>query len=47
MGQRVKERGKSESLPVIGRIGIESKENIIPRESGQTSARSFITRKLD
>src|SRR5437660_1141925 len=31
----------------MGRIEIESRDNIISRESEQTSARSFITRKLD
>ena len=44
---RVKECGESEGWPVTGRIGIASQGNIIPRESGQTSAWSFVTRKLD
>ena len=48
MGLRVKEGGESESRPVTGRIGVAPthKGNIIPRESGQTSAGSFVTRKL-
>ena len=40
MGLWVEESGKSEGLPVMGRIGIESQDHIIPRESEQTSARS-------
>jgi hypothetical protein len=46
MGLRVKEGGKSESYPVMGWIGVEPFGNITPRESGQTSTRSFITREL-
>ena len=45
MGLRVKEDGKSEG-PVIGWIGIEGLSDIIPRESGQTSIRSFVTREF-
>jgi RNA-directed DNA polymerase len=44
---RVQECGKSEWRSVIERIGIASAGNIIPRESGQTSAWSFITREFD
>jgi len=47
MGLWVEECGKSEGLPVMGRIGIESQDHIIPRESEQTSARSFMTETLD
>ena len=46
MGLQVKDDGKSEGRPVMGRIGIEPKSNITPRESGQTSIRSFITREI-
>ena len=46
MRERVKESGKSEGLPVMGRTEIDQ-DNITSRESGQTSARSFMTRKLD
>jgi hypothetical protein len=42
--QRVEEDGKSESRPVMGRIGVAPREgNITPRESGQTSVGSLIT----
>jgi len=44
MGVRVEEDGKSEGCPVMGQIGVEPKGNITPRESGQTSIGSFITR---
>jgi hypothetical protein len=48
MRQRVKEKGKSESLPVMGWIGIELKQgDIIPRESELTSLWSHITRELE
>ena len=43
MGLRAKENGKSESRPVMGRIGIESSDHIIPSESKQTSVGSFLT----
>jgi len=43
----VKEDGKSESRFVMKRIGIAAEANIIPRASGQTSIRSFITREFD
>ena len=46
MGLRAKENGKSEGRPVMEWIGIESQNNIIPRESEQTSVWSFRTRKL-
>ena len=46
MGLRAKENGKSEGRPVMGRIGVMSQDNIIPRESEQTSVWSFLTRKL-
>jgi len=42
--QRVEESGESERCPVIGQIGIASRDNIISRESGQTSVWSFVTR---
>jgi hypothetical protein len=48
MRQRVKEKGKSESLPVMGWIGIELKQgDIIPCESELTSLWSHITRELE
>ena len=48
MRQRVKERGESECRPVMGWIGVELEEsNITPRESGQTSPWSHITRELE
>lgn len=40
----VEEDGESECQPVMGWIGIEANANIIPRESGQTSIGSLITR---
>jgi hypothetical protein len=47
MGLWVKEDGKSEGRSVTERIGIEPRGNIIPRESGQTSIWSLITRELE
>jgi hypothetical protein len=47
MGVRVKEDGKSESRLVMGRIGVALSGNITPRESGQTSVRSFPTIELE
>ena len=42
---RAEESGGSECRPVTGRIGVEEVERRhLPRESGQTSARSFFTR---
>jgi hypothetical protein len=46
MRLRVEEDGKSEGRPVMGRIGVEPQGNITPRESGQTSIGSLITRKV-
>jgi len=46
MGVRAEECGESECRSVMGRIGIEPKGDIIPRENGQTSAGSFFTRKF-
>jgi RNA-directed DNA polymerase len=46
MGLRAKENGKSEGRPVMGRIGVTSQDNIIPRESEQTSVWSRLSRKL-
>ena len=43
-GRRVKDEGRSECRPVIGRIGVESSGEIIPRESGPTSLGSLVTR---
>lgn len=43
MGLWVKDRGGSESRPVMGRTGVAVVANITPRESGLTSARSLIT----
>ncbi len=45
MGLQVGDRGASEGRPVIGRIGIESLDNIIPRASGQTSTRGAESRE--
>ena len=45
MGVRVKEDGESESRLVMGRIGVAPPGKITPRESGQTSIRSFLTRE--
>jgi hypothetical protein len=45
MGVRVKEDGESESRLVMGRIGVALSGKITPRESGQTSIRSFLTRE--
>jgi hypothetical protein len=47
MELRVREDGESEGHPVMGRIGVEPNGDMIPRESGQTSIWSFITRGLD
>jgi len=44
MALRVEEDGESEGQPVMGWIGIEADANIIPRESGQTSIGSLITK---
>jgi RNA-directed DNA polymerase len=46
MGLRAREGGGSECLSVMGGIGIAPQGNIIPRESGQTSAWSLITREF-
>lgn len=46
-GLRVKEDGGSESLPVMGKIGVALQGNITPRESGQTSSWSHLTREPD
>ena len=46
--QQVKEGGKSECCPVMGWIGTELDEgNMLPRESGQTSPWSHITKELE
>jgi len=42
---RVEDDGESESWSVMDWIGIASKDNIIPRESGQTSIGSCVTRE--
>ena len=49
MGLRAEERGKSEYQFVMDWIGIAPAQsgNITPRETGQTSTRSLITRALD
>src|SRR6266704_416104 len=46
-GMRVEECGKSESRSVMGRREAEPNSDMASRESGQTSTRSLITRKLD
>src|SRR5450755_1748446 len=43
---RAEECGKSEGFSVMEEIGIEPPGNIISRESGQTSARSSLTREI-
>jgi hypothetical protein len=43
---RVEECGKSECRPVMGRIGVEPRSDITPRESGQTSTGSFFTKEF-
>jgi hypothetical protein len=47
MAVRVEECGKSEGRPVMGWIGVEPQGDITPRESGQTSIRSFLTKEFD
>ena len=47
MGLRVWEEGKSECRAVMTRIGVAASANITPRESGQTSLWSLITRELE
>jgi hypothetical protein len=47
MGVRVKEDGESESRLVTRRTGVAPSGKITPRESGQTSIRSFLTREPD
>lgn len=44
---RVREEGKSEGRPVMGRIGVAVQTNITPCESGQTSLWSRLTRELE
>ena len=44
-GPQVKEEGGSESRAVMARIGVEPEGNITPRESGQTSRWSGVTRE--
>jgi RNA-directed DNA polymerase len=46
MGQRVQDDGACECRAVIAWIGIAPASNSIPRESGQTSIGSFLTRTL-
>ncbi len=46
MGLRVRDRGGSEGRPVMERTGVEPQGDITPRESGQTSARSLVTREF-
>jgi hypothetical protein len=43
-GRWVKDGGRSEGRPVMGRIGVESSGEITPRESGPTSLGSLVTR---
>src|SRR5882724_915624 len=45
--RQVKEGRESEGCSVIGQIGSESVDNILLRESGLTSARSFGTRESE
>ena len=44
MRTRVKDGRESKRRPVMGWIGVELQGDITPRESGQTSIRSFLTR---
>jgi len=44
-GQQVKEEGESECRAVMVRIGVAPQGNITPRESGQTSLWSGVTRE--
>ena len=46
MGMRVKDVGESEGRPVMGRIGIEGRPDIIPPEREQTSDRSLVAREF-
>ncbi|HVK54033.1 MAG TPA: group II intron reverse transcriptase/maturase [Burkholderiales bacterium] len=46
MSMRVRDGGQSEGRPVMGRIGVEPKSDIILRESGQTSVGSFLKREF-
>lgn len=43
---RVEDGGESEGRSVMDRIGVASHDKITPRESGQTSAGSSVTREL-
>src|SRR2546423_11401558 len=45
MSQRVEDEGTSERRPVMGRTGVEPPGDITPRESGQTSLGSSVTRE--
>ena len=45
MGRRAEDGGRSECPPVAGGIGVESSDEITPRESGPTSLGSFVTRE--
>jgi len=45
MGLRAWEGGESECLSVMEGIGVEPTGDITPRESGQTSTWSLVTRK--
>ncbi len=47
IGVRVEDVGKSESLAVMAGIGVAFRDNITPRESGQTSDRCWMTKKLE
>lgn len=47
MGRRRKEGGRSEGRSVMERIGSAPWGNRLPRESGQTSTGSLITRELE
>ena len=47
MGRRVEDEGRSEGRSVIGRIGVEPRGEITPRESGPTSLGCLRTRPSD
>ncbi len=47
MGLRVWDVGGSESPVVMTGIGVAPRGNITPRESGQTSDRCWMTKKLE
>lgn len=47
MGERVKDAGKSKCQAVMDWIGAQTTVGVAPRESGQTSGRSLLTRAFE